>query len=86
MNDFQKSALVVTFAVLVVFAWLAMVFICVFVKVDGQPNEMNTILQGLAVATICLVIGIATPVGSIVTKGAKKVGSAIKGGISGIVK
>ena len=70
MNDFQKSALGVTFAVLVVFAWLAMVFICVFVKVDGQSIEMNAILQGLAVATICLVVGIATPVGSTVAKGA----------------
>lgn len=86
MNDFQKSALGVIFAVLVVFAWLAMVFICVFVKVDGQSIEMNTILQGLAVATICLVIGIATPVGSVMVRSVKKVGSAIKGGISGIVK
>ena len=86
MNDFQKSTLGVIFSVLIVFAWLAMVFICIFVEVDGKPVEMNAMLQGLAVATICLVIGIATPVGSVVAKGAKKVGGAIKSGISGMVK
>jgi hypothetical protein len=74
MEDYQKNTLGVIFAVIIVFAWIAMLFMQQFI--DGFTVSPE--LQGLAIATVVLVIGISTPVGSIVGKGIKKVASGIK--------
>lgn len=86
MNSFQKGALAVIFSVLIVISWLVNVFLHFFVEVEGELVPINPELQGLAIAAICLIVGISTPVGSAIAKGARKVGNAVKGGISGMVK
>lgn len=82
MNDFQKAALGVIFSLAVVSAWITQLFLYAFDYIE----EVNAPLQGIAIATICLVIGIATPVGGIVARGAKRVGKSVKNGISGLTQ
>jgi hypothetical protein len=78
MEDFQKNALGVIFAVIIVFAWIAMLFMKQFV--DGF--EVSAELQGLAVAIVVLVVGISTPIGPAVGKGLKKIAGGVRKGIS----
>ena len=77
MTQFQKATLGVISAVLVIFSWLANVFLHMFVEVDGELIPINPELQGIAIATIVLVIGISTPIGSSIVAGAKKVGKNV---------
>jgi uncharacterized membrane protein (GlpM family) len=78
MNEFQKSALGVMFSVCIFLAWLASVFMEQFIK----DFKMNDALQGAALATIVLVIGISTPIGPAIGRGGKKILGAIKKGMN----
>lgn len=73
MTEYQKSAMLVIWTSIISLSWLANVFLSLFVEVNGQPIPVNPELQGIAIANLVLMFGISTPIGSSITKGAKKV-------------
>lgn len=77
MSQYQKAAMLVLWTSIISLSWLANVFLSLFVKVDGQPILINPELQGIAITNLVLIFGISTPIGSTITKGAKKVSKNI---------